>query len=62
MYPFTKQYLDHISNIVYKLEIIQRRATKIFPELRESLAKDQETILQCCLTTLETRRLRRDQI
>ena len=43
-----------------KLERIQRRATKIIPELRDLSYKSH--LLQCGLTTLETRRLRGDQI
>ena len=42
-----------------KLERIQRRATKIIPELRDL---NYENRLFQCLTTLETRRLREDQI
>ena len=42
-----------------KLERIQRRATKIIPELRDL---NYENRLFQCLTTLETRRLRGDQI
>ena len=72
MHPCTKQYLDHIWNIVFKygghivktdidkLERIQRRATKIIPELR--YLSYESRLLQCGLTTLETRRLREDQI
>ena len=39
---------------------IQRRATKIIPELRHLIYES--CLLQCGLTTLETRRLRGDQI
>ena len=42
------------------LERIQRRATKIIPELRD--LSYEEHIKECGLTTLETRRLRGDQI
>ena len=72
MYPCTKQWLNHIWNIVFKrggrivkkdidkLERIQRRATKMIPELR--YLSYESRLLQCGLTTLETRRLRGDQI
>ena len=43
-----------------KLERIQRRATKIIPELRDLIYESH--LLQCDLTTLETMRLRGDQI
>ena len=43
-----------------KLERIQRRATKMIPVLRDFNYKSR--LLQCGLTTLETRRLRGDQI
>ena len=43
-----------------KLERIKRRATKIIPELRD--LSYESRLLQCGLTTLETRRLRGDQI
>ena len=45
---------------INKLKIIQRRATKITPELRD--LSYEIHLLQCGLTTLETRRLRGDQI
>ena len=51
--PYRKNYID-------KLERIQRRATKIIPELRDLSYENR--LLQCGLTTLETRRLRGDQI
>ena len=43
-----------------KLERIQRRATKMIPELRD--LSYESHFLQCGLTTLETRRLRGDHI
>ena len=43
-----------------KLERIQRRTTKIIPELRD--LSYESRLLQCSLTTLETRKLRGDQI
>ena len=39
---------------------IQRRATKLIPELRDLTYE--ELVKECGLTTLETRRLRGDQI
>ena len=42
------------------LKRIQRRATKIIPELRD--LSYEECLKECGLTTLETRRLRGDQI
>ena len=42
-----------------KLERIQRRATKMIPELRDLTYENR--LLQCGLTALETRRLRGDQ-
>ena len=51
--PYHKKDID-------KLERIQRRATKMIPELRD--LNYENRLLQCGLTTLETRRLRGDQI
>ena len=51
--PYLKKDTD-------KLERIQRRKTKMIPELRD--LSYESRLLQCGLTTLETRRLRRDQI
>ena len=51
--PYRKKDID-------KLERIHRRATKMIPELGD-LSYDSRS-LQCGLTTLETRRLRGDQI
>ena len=48
------------NNDIDKLERIQRRATKIIPELRDF--GYEERLKECDLTTLETRRLREDQI
>ena len=42
------------------LEQIQRRATKLIPELRD--LRYEKRLKKCGLTTLETRRLRGDQI
>ena len=51
--PYRKKDID-------KLERIQRRATKIIPELR--VLSYESRLLQCGLTTQETRRLRGDQV
>ena len=51
--PYHKKDID-------MLERIQRRATKMIPELRD--LSYESRLLQCGLTTLETRKLRGDQI
>ena len=51
--PYRKKDID-------KLERIQRKATKMIPELRDLSYENR--LLQCGLTALETRRLRADQI
>ena len=51
--PYHKKYID-------TLECLQKRATKIIPELRD--LSYEERLKECGLTTLETRRLRGDQI
>ena len=51
--PYRKKDID-------KLERIQRRATKMIPELKD--LSYESRLLECGLTTLETRRLRGDQI
>ena len=43
-----------------KYNILQRRATKLIPELR--IISYEDRVPQCKLTTLETRRVRGDQI
>ena len=50
----------HLRKDVDMLEKIQRRATKFIPELRDLTYE--ERLKECGLTTLETRRLRGDQI
>ena len=51
--PYRRKDID-------KLDRIQRRATKMIPELRD--LSYESRLLQCGLTTLETWRLRGDQI
>ena len=51
--PYHKKDID-------MLECMQRRATKMIPELRD--LSYEEGLKECDLTTLETRRFRGDQI
>ncbi len=51
--PYHRKYID-------MLDKIQRRATKLIPGLRD--LRYEERLKECGLTTLETRRLRGDQI
>ena len=51
--PYRKKDID-------TLERIQRRKAKMIPELRD--LSHEEHLKECGLTTLETRRLRGDQI
>ena len=51
--PYIRRYID-------MLEKIQRRATKLIPGLKD--LRYEERLKECGLTTLETRRLRGDQI
>ena len=50
----------HLKKDIDKLERVQRRATKLIPELR--ILSYEDRVQQCKLTTLETRRVRCDQI
>ena len=56
----THAWNPHLRKDVDMLEKIQRRATKLIPELRDLTYE--ERLKECGLTTLETRRLRGDQI
>ena len=50
----------HLKKDIDKLERVQRRATKLIPDLR--ILSYEDRVQQCKLTTLETRRVRGDQI
>ena len=50
----------HMRKYINKLERVQRRATRLISEI--SQLSYEERIQQCILTTLETRRIRGDQI
>ena len=60
MWNIVFKHGGHIVKRTDKLERIQRKATKMIPELRD--LSYESCLLQCGLTTLETRRLRGDQI
>ena len=51
--PCMKKYID-------KLERVQRRATKLIPELR--IISEEDRVQQGKLTTLKTRRVRGGQV
>ena len=55
-----KSHPCHKKDTVDTLEYLQRRATNIIPELRD--LSYEECLKECGSTTLETRRLRGDQI
>ena len=57
---FIQAWRPYRTKDIDKLERIQRRTTKMIPELRD--LSYESRLLQCGLTTLENRRLRGDQI
>ena len=57
---FIQAWRPYRKKNIYKLERIQRRSTIMIPELRD--LSYESRLLQCGLTTQETRRLRGDQI
>ena len=50
----------HLKKDIDTLERVQRRATKLIPELR--ILSYEDRVQQCKLTTLETRQVRGDEI
>ena len=58
--PHLEYWNPHLGKDIDMLEKIQRRATKLIPGLRD--LRYEERLKECGLTTLETRRLREDQI
>ena len=59
-FPHIQAWNPYLRKDVDMLEKIQRRATKLIPGLRDLTYE--ERLNECGLTTLETRRLRGDQI
>ena len=59
-YCLRNDCLRSLKKDIDKLERVQRRATKLIPELR--ILSYEDRVQQCKLTTLETRRVRGDQI
>ena len=57
---FIQAWRPHLKKDIDKLERVQRRATKLIPEL--TILSYEDRVQQCKLTTLETRRIRGDQI
>ena len=53
-------WIPHLRKDIDRLDKIQRRATKLIPGLRD--LRYEERLKECGLTTLDTRRLRGDQI
>ena len=55
-----QSWRPHLKKIIDKLERVQRRVTQLIAELR--IISYEDRVQQCKLTTLETRRVRGDQI